>query len=257
MGYRSNGAEASGSSRQGYSSSRSTSGAQGYSSSRGYASSRYAGADGGEYQVSFVISLFPKRSDSVASDFLNIAAESDSSADEGYGGTSVSTARQGQTGQTGGASDGVDQAAASVATAAESAANSSEKANNLAASHGQSLYDIANAIESGRATEEDAAALKSMAQTLDRFSKTMARTADKAADAQQAHQESLAAAGGTNRNEVKSYSLGTSGGRRRSDRHRSDSGVFGEDYASTSGGGGGQGYSSSGIRRSSSRAGGY
>ncbi|GAA5852836.1 hypothetical protein JCM5353_003997 [Sporobolomyces roseus] len=228
MGYRS-GSDAYASSRQG--SSRSTSGAQGYSASsaaRGYASSRYAGAGS--------------------------AGESNSSADEGYGGTSVSTARQGQTG---GASDGVDQAAASLATAAESAANSSEKANNLAASHGQSLYEIANAIESGRATEEDAAALKSMAQTLDRFSKTMARTADKAADAQQAHQESLAAAGGTNRHDatVKSYSFGRSGGSRHSGRNRSYSGVFGEGYASTSGGGG-QDYSSE-IRRSSSRAGGY
>jgi len=195
-----------------------------------------------------------------------IAGESDSSADEGYGGGSVSTARQGQAG--GGGSDGVDQAAAAstdavnaLAIAKESAENSSKKASNLATSHGGSLADIAAAIRAGGATKADADALEQLAETLGRFSASTARMTSKVAAAseaqQQAHQQIVAAAGGADRNndQVKTYSLGRTSGRRHSSRYRS--GIFDSDSYASGSGGGGQDYSTRGIGRSSSRATGY
>ncbi|GAA5994334.1 hypothetical protein JCM5350_006549 [Sporobolomyces pararoseus] len=149
--------------------------------------------------------------------------ESDSSGDDG------STARAGQTSRSAGfggsgGMDGADLANSSSSThearslaqdtmekAVNSAANTEQKALVVAESHGRSLREIAQAILEGKTSKLDAETLTNFADTLERFSSAVGRTSthiQNAQAAQEEHHAQLAAAGGADHEEVKSYSLG-------------------------------------------------
>jgi len=162
--------------------------------------------------------------------------------------------------------DGVDlansstqaQTAASEAMdrAVNSASNTEQKASIVAESQGRSLRDIAQAILDGNATKSDAETLNEFADTLERFANTMARTR-KHVETAQALQDDHHAQLEASRQQVKSYSLGSTsgggGGGRHTGRYRSD---YADGYSTGGeGGGGGSGRGAGGgISQSASRA---
>ncbi|GAA5949269.1 hypothetical protein JCM3765_003352 [Sporobolomyces pararoseus] len=178
--------------------------------------------------------------------------ESDSSGDDGSTTRTSYASRSAGLGGSGGM-DGTDLANSSTSTqeaqsnasaamekAVNSASNTEQKALVVAEAHGRSLREIAQAILEGKTSKLDAETLVSFADTLERFSNAVGRTSthiQNAQAAQEEHQAQLAAAGGADRQEVKSYSLGrgVGGGGRHTGRYRL--GMSGQDYTLTGGGG--------------------